>query len=264
MLARGYWQRAAQTATRFIADPFTNDGGRMYASGDLVSWQAGALHYHGRSDHQVKIRGFRVELGEIETRLTQLPDVSAAVVITQQQTQALSLIAYVQSERHNDAEYAAKLKRALAEQLPEYMVPSHIVVLPQLPINASGKLERQQLPKVQASPIIVSNTASSDIEQALETVWRKHLATEQLDLNANFFDLGGHSLLLMAVYDDLKPQFSQLQLTDLFAYPSIASLAAYLEQSGTVASQTSSTQSGAKQRRGMGAVAARKRKARES
>ncbi|TMP30024.1 non-ribosomal peptide synthetase [Pseudoalteromonas rubra] len=264
MLARGYWQRAAQTATRFIADPFTNDGGRMYASGDLVSWQAGALHYHGRSDHQVKIRGFRVELGEIETRLTQLPDVTAAVVITQQQAQALSLVAYVQSERHNDPEYAAKLKRALAEQLPEYMVPSHIVVLAQLPINASGKLERQQLPQVQASPSMVSNTASSDIELALETVWRKHLATEQLDLNANFFDLGGHSLLLMAVYDDLKPQFSQLQLTDLFAYPSIASLAAYLEQSGTVASQTSSTQSGAKQRRGMGAVAARKRKARES
>lgn len=264
MLARGYWQRAAQTATRFIADPFTNDGGRMYSSGDLVSWQDGALHYHGRSDHQVKVRGFRVELGEIETRLTQLPGVTAAVVITEQQAQSLNLIAYVQSERHSDAEYATKLKRALAEQLPDYMVPSHIVALAQLPINASGKLERQQLPRIKPVQSKIISAASSQTEQMLETVWCKHLATEQVDSNANFFDLGGHSLLLMAVYDDLKPQFSQLQLTDLFTYPSIASLAAYLEQSNTVVTQTTGTQSGAKQRRGMGAVAARKRKARES
>ncbi|MCG7564459.1 non-ribosomal peptide synthetase [Pseudoalteromonas sp. McH1-42] len=264
ILARGYWQRPAQTATSFIADPFADTGARMYASGDLVSWQNGALHYHGRSDHQVKIRGFRVELGEIETRLTQLPDVDVAVVITEQQAQALSLIAYVQSDRHDDPDYVVRLKRALAEQLPDYMVPAQIVALAQLPINASGKLERQQLPKVTSAQAPSVSTAANQTEQALEAVWAKHLAMSQVDRNANFFDLGGHSLLLMAVFDDLKPQFAQLQLTDLFAYPSIASLAAYLDQSQTTQSQTNSAPSGARQRRGMGAVAARKRKVRES
>ncbi|KNC67288.1 hypothetical protein AC626_11670, partial [Pseudoalteromonas rubra] len=197
-------------------------------------------------------------------RLTQLPGVDVAVVITEQQAQALSLIAYVQSDRHDDPDYAVRLKRALAEQLPDYMVPAQIVALAQLPINASGKLERQQLPKVAPAQAPSVSTAANQTEQALEAVWVKHLAISQVDRNANFFDLGGHSLLLMAVFDDLKPHFAQLQLTDLFAYPSIASLAAYLDQSQTTQSQTNNAPSGARQRRGMGAVAARKRKVRES
>ncbi|MCF2859280.1 amino acid adenylation domain-containing protein [Pseudoalteromonas sp. SMS1] len=264
ILARGYWAQPDMTATRFIADPFSDTGARMYATGDLVSWQGGELMYHGRNDHQVKVRGFRVELGEIEQQLSQLSDVDTAVVVTEQQSHGLGLIAYIQSTKFSDPTFADRLKRALGERMPTYMVPSDIVVMEKLPINASGKLERQQLPKVArvAQPV---SLAENDTERAIAEIWQKHLKTQEIDRHANFFDVGGHSLLLMAVYEELKVQYPNLQMTELFAHPSIASLATLLgsAQSNT-APVTPNKPSGAKQKRGMGAIAARKRKARES
>ncbi|KZN51069.1 non-ribosomal peptide synthetase [Pseudoalteromonas luteoviolacea] len=264
ILARGYWAQPEMTATRFIADPFSDDGARMYATGDMVSWQGDALMYHGRNDHQVKIRGFRVELGEIEQHLSQLPDVEMAVVVTEQQAHGLGLIAYIQSGKYSDEGFAEKLKRALGERMPAYMVPSDILVLEKLPINASGKLERKQLPKIERVVKAVE-LAQNDTERAIAEIWQKHLKTPDIDRHANFFDVGGHSLLLMAVYEELKLQYPNLQMTELFAHPSIASLATLLggAQSNT-APVTPKKPSGAKQKRGMGAIAARKRKARES
>ncbi|KZN35381.1 non-ribosomal peptide synthetase [Pseudoalteromonas luteoviolacea] len=264
ILARGYWAQPEMTATRFVADPYSDNGARMYATGDLVSWQGTELMYHGRNDHQVKIRGFRVELGEIEQQFSQLPDVDMAVVVTEQQAHGLGLIAYIQSAKFNEHTFADKLKRALGERLPAYMVPSDIVVMEKLPTNASGKLERQHLPKVERvkQPVAL---AENDTERAIAEVWQKHLKTQEIDRHANFFDVGGHSLLLMAVYEDLKAQYPNLQMTELFAHPSIASLATLLGNAQTNAAPvTSNKPSGAKQKRGMGAIAARKRKARES
>ncbi|KZX00155.1 thioester reductase [Pseudoalteromonas luteoviolacea] len=264
ILARGYWAQPEMTATRFIADPFSDTGARMYATGDLVSWQGGDLMYHGRNDHQVKVRGFRVELGEIEQQLSQLPDVDTAVVVTEQQSHGLGLIAYIQSVKFSDQTFADMLKRALSEHMPAYMVPSDIVVMEKLPINASGKLERRQLPKVERVGQSVS-LAENDTERTIAEIWQKHLKMQEIDRHANFFDVGGHSLLLMAVYEELKVQYPNLQMTELFAHPSIASLATLLgsAQSNT-APVTPNKPSGAKQKRGMGAIAARKRKARES
>ncbi|ESP91355.1 non-ribosomal peptide synthetase [Pseudoalteromonas luteoviolacea] len=264
ILARGYWAQPEMTATRFIADPFCDEGARMYATGDLVSWQGNDLMYHGRNDHQVKVRGFRVELGEIEQHLSQLPEVEMAVVVTEQQAHGLGLIAYIQSAKFADDTFADKLKRALSERLPTYMVPGDIIVLEKLPVNASGKLERQQLPKVARAAQQVE-LAQNGTEQLIADIWQKHLKTEDIDRHANFFDVGGHSLLLMAVYEELKLQYPNLQMTELFAHPSIASLAVLLGGAQSKSAPvTTNKPTGAKQKRGMGAIAARKRKARES
>lgn len=258
-LARGYWQRPGQTAQVFVADPYAQTpGARMYATGDLVSWRDGLLHYHGRRDHQVKVRGFRVELSEIEHALEKQPNVNNAVVTTEQTDHGLRLCAFVAS-----AQLIAKsdeLKRALHGQLPSYMVPEHIEVVAELALNASGKVDRQNLPAVKLETGSRTITpASNAIEQKIHDIWAQQLNQSNIDRHANFFDIGGHSLLLLAVHGDLLPDYPTLDVTELFKYPTIAGLAEALQQAAPL-NQTQKQPSGDKQRRGMGAIAARRRK----
>ncbi|NNG41641.1 amino acid adenylation domain-containing protein [Pseudoalteromonas sp. NEC-BIFX-2020_002] len=265
IIAREYWRRAGQTASQFIADPFSTNGARMYATGDLVSWDNGQLQYHGRRDHQVKVRGFRVELGEVELCLTQLPIVDAAVVVTQSSEHGIELIAYVECNAQA-LPTGDSIKRALSEQLPHYMIPKHIVVMAQLPINASGKLERHKLPKITSEQSVSPSQvvlASNDVERLICQIWQQHLKQAEIDRQANFFDIGGHSLLLMAVHESIQTYYPNVQLTDLFTYPSIATLAEHLSGSSvTVKSQ--SKPSAKQQKKGMNALAARRKKSRES
>lgn len=260
VLARGYWRRPAQTASTFLADPFSDiDGARMYATGDLVSWQQGELHYHGRRDHQVKIRGFRVELTEIELHLEKLMHVEAAVVITTDTEYGLRLLAYLSSSHRSDLDTAA-IKRALLEQLPHYMVPDHIEILSALPLNSSGKVDRKQLPKVQLlTNIKTIIPAKNEVEQKISDIWQHHLACQQLDRNSNFFDLGGHSLLLLAVHGDLLKEYPSLTVTELFTYPTVASLAGALTQN-KITAESHKKRSGEQQRRGINAFSSRRRK----
>ncbi|MDU6804827.1 MAG: amino acid adenylation domain-containing protein, partial [Bradyrhizobium sp.] len=149
-LARGYWQRASLSAERFVPDPFGADGARLYRTGDLARWRAdGVLDHVGRADHQVKIRGHRIELGEIEARLREQPGVRDSVVVARELGGSRQLVGYVSGE---DALDGASLRAALVPVLPDYMVPSRVMVLPQLPLTPNGKIDRKALPQPDARP----------------------------------------------------------------------------------------------------------------
>ncbi|NMG68196.1 AMP-binding protein, partial [Azoarcus indigens] len=149
-LARGYLNRPGLSAERFIADPYDESGGRLYRTGDLVRWNAeGELEYLGRIDHQVKIRGFRIELGEVEAQLLAQPQIREAVVVADEGPGGARLVGYVSAQAGAEID-TAELRTKLGEQLPDYMVPSVLMVLDALPLNANGKIDRKALPKAEA------------------------------------------------------------------------------------------------------------------
>ncbi|RMN98676.1 Pyoverdine sidechain peptide synthetase III, L-Thr-L-Ser component, partial [Pseudomonas cannabina] len=144
-LARGYHNRAALTAERFVPDPFSNDGGRLYRTGDLARYKtAGVIEYAGRIDHQVKIRGFRIELGEIEARLQAHSAVREVVVLTIEGQLAAYLLPTDPAQ--DQQTLRETLKAELRAHLPDYMVPTHFIILDKLPLTANGKLDRKALP----------------------------------------------------------------------------------------------------------------------
>ncbi len=198
-LARGYHNRAALTAERFIPDPFAADGSRLYRTGDLARFHAdGVIEYAGRLDHQVKIRGFRIEPGEIEAVLLAQDSVQDAVVIDIDGPSGKQLVAYlVASDTARDTHtLREELKSLLKQGLPEYMVPSHFIWLAQLPLTPNGKLDRKVLPKPDASQLqrlyVAPVTAQ---EQQLAAIWAEVLNVKRVGLTDDFFELGGHSLL---------------------------------------------------------------------
>ncbi|WP_277965037.1 amino acid adenylation domain-containing protein, partial [Pseudomonas sp. RIT-To-2] len=153
-LARGYQGRAALTAERFVPDPFDTAGGRLYRTGDLASYRAdGVIEYAGRIDHQVKIRGLRIELGEIEAQLLGHAAVREAVVIDVDGPSGKQLAAYLVATGEADEQLREDLRTHLKAALPDYMVPTHLIVLPSLPLSANGKLDRKALPKPDASQL---------------------------------------------------------------------------------------------------------------
>ncbi|WP_157108502.1 non-ribosomal peptide synthetase, partial [Aldersonia kunmingensis] len=200
-LARGYHERAALTAERFVADPY--NGGRMYRTGDVVRWtRAGELEFVGRSDFQVKIRGFRVELGEIDAALTADATVhSAATLGHSDATRGMSLVSYVVAAPGAHVDVAA-LTAAVAEVLPSYMVPAQIMVLDAFPLTPIGKLDRKALP----APVFeaaVFRAPATPIQQAVAGVFADVLGIERVGLDDDFFALGGNSLLAMQVMSRL-------------------------------------------------------------
>lgn len=220
-LARGYLGRPAFTAERFVPDPFnTESGARMYRTGDrarLVS--NGDVEFLGRADHQVKIRGFRIELGEIEAALLTHPEVSKAAVVVH----TGRLVAYVESGADSTV-----LRTHAAQSLPEYMVPSAFVNLPQLPHTASGKVDRRALPPPTNDLFEESYVAPRDSdEESLATIWTEVLGIPKIGVHDNFFELGGHSLLAAQVMNRTSARFGiTLPLRNLFEEPTIAALAA--------------------------------------
>ncbi|MGK8694979.1 amino acid adenylation domain-containing protein [Pseudomonas aeruginosa] len=212
-VARGYLERPALTAERFVPDPFGAPGSRLYRSGDLTRGRAdGVVDYLGRVDHQVKIRGFRIELGEIEARLREHPAVREAVVVAQPGAVGQQLVGYVVAQEpavadspEAQAECRAQLKTALRERLPEYMVPSHLLFLARMPLTPNGKLDRKGLPQPDASLLQQVYVAPrSDLEQQVAGIWAEVLQLQQVGLDDNFFELGGHSLLATQVIGRLR------------------------------------------------------------
>jgi natural product biosynthesis luciferase-like monooxygenase protein len=236
-VVRGYWRRPELTAERFVPNPFRDDAtGRLYRTGDIVRWRAdGKLEFLGRTDQQVKIRGHRIELGEIESTLLRHPSVREAVVVARQGPDgALLLVAYV-VWRQPVGDGLAVLRTHLRATLPSSMIPSHFVVLPQLPRTPNGKIDRQQLPAV-AAPSLPTPArtpmlpAAGAVEQAVAAVWQDVLKIPEVGMLDNFFDLGGHSLLAVQVHSRLKMRgHHDLSITDLFRFPTVRSLAAHLE-----------------------------------
>ncbi|MFN8494508.1 MAG: amino acid adenylation domain-containing protein [Caldilineaceae bacterium] len=237
-VSRGYLQRPALTAERFVSVDglarYTKQ--RLYRTGDLVRrLPNGDIEYMGRIDNQVKIRGFRIELGEIETRLIQHPAVREAVVVARNaeqvdQSREKQLVAYVVLAEPCPAE---RLRQHLAAALPDYMIPALFIPLEALPLTDNGKVNYKALPEsTQATPAVpASILPQTALEQQIATIWQQVLQVEQVGLHDNFFDLGGHSLALMRVYDLLKAQWPvKLSMQDLFSYPTIHTLAKYVSQ----------------------------------
>ncbi|MDJ0840406.1 MAG: non-ribosomal peptide synthase/polyketide synthase, partial [Acidobacteriota bacterium] len=231
-LARGYFGRPDLTAAVFRPDPFgPHAGGRLYRTGDLVRYRTnGHIQYLGRQDHQVKIRGYRIELGEIEADLAEAPGVAEGVVTAHNYgVGGMRLIAYVvPAEDYREADVLESLRG----RLPEYMVPSVFVVLPQLPLTPNGKVDRRALPvpSMGAAAQDEFTAPRTVLEEQLAAVWREVLELDQVSVNAGFFELGGHSLLAARVVSRIRRQFGvEMPLRLLFAKPTIKLLAVELE-----------------------------------
>ncbi|AHC37060.1 MULTISPECIES: non-ribosomal peptide synthetase [unclassified Pseudomonas] len=226
-LAQGYHQRPGMTAERFVADPFARDGGRLYRTGDLVRQRAdGLVEYLGRIDHQVKIRGFRIELGEIETRLLEYHAVREAVVLALDSPSGKQLVAYLVS----DAEHGAlrdALKAHLKAQLPDYMVPAHLIVLDSMPLTANGKLDRRALPQPDPEANRQQYVAPRNpLESTLAAIWCAVLNVPQVGLDDNFFELGGDSILSIQVVSRARQAGIHFSPRDLFQHQTVQTLAA--------------------------------------
>jgi acyl-coenzyme A synthetase/AMP-(fatty) acid ligase len=230
-LARGYLGRPALTADRFVSDPFGQGGGRLYRTGDLVRWRMdGQLEYMGRLDHQVKVRGFRVELGEIEAQLLAQPGVCEAAVVAQESRNGARLVAYV-APHAGVLLNSVLLKTTLSAVLPDYMLPSLFVFLDTLPLSPNGKVDRQGLPLPDQLNDQDYEPPASDIETLVSEVWAEILEVPRVGVHGNFFDLGGHSLLLIKVQRRLEERLnSRVAIVDLFKYTTVASLAKFLGQ----------------------------------
>jgi amino acid adenylation domain-containing protein len=230
-LARGYLGRPALTGDRFVADPFSRSGGRLYRTGDLVRWRMdGQLEYLGRLDHQVKVRGFRVELGEIEAQLLAQPGVCGAAAAAQEGRNGTRVVAYVVPHA-GVLLNSALLKAALGTVLPDYMLPSLFVFLDGLPLSPNGKVDRQRLPFPDQLDDQEYEPPASSIEALVSEVWAEILEVSRVGLHNNFFDLGGHSLLLIKVQCRLEERMNiRVAIVDLFKYTTVASLAKFLSQ----------------------------------
>jgi amino acid adenylation domain-containing protein len=234
-LTRGYLGRPELTAERFIPNHLGDHGeagGRLYRTGDLVRLLPdGRLQFLGRIDHQVKIRGYRVELQEIELALGHHADVAEAAVVAREEGADRRLAAYV-STREGASLEVAGLRDHLAEQLPEYMVPSIFVLLEHLPHLPSGKIDRASLPAPDRAHLgrKLLRLPSTPVEEVLAEVWREVLGFEEVGLDESFFDLGGHSLAATRVLSRVREIFHvDYPLGQLFATPTLAHLASGVE-----------------------------------
>ena len=234
-LARAYLNRTELTKEKFIPNPMTKGEDRLYKTGDLARYLSdGNIEYLGRMDHQVKIRGFRIELAEIETVLTQHTKVGATVVIMREEHEDRRLIAYVVSTSDKAPLSTHELRAYAKKQLPDYMVPSLFVMLDKLPLSPNGKVDRHALPDPKGErPQLDAayTTPQTEIEQKIAAIWQQILQLEKVGTNDNFFDIGGHSLLMVRAHAELQEIFGQsLSIVELFQYPTIHTLAIFLTE----------------------------------
>ncbi|PHN54303.1 non-ribosomal peptide synthetase [Pseudomonas sp. ICMP 8385] len=237
-LAQGYHQRPGMTAERFVADPYA-DGGRLYRTGDLVRQRAdGLVEYLGRIDHQVKIRGFRIELGEIETRLLEHEAVREAVVLALDTPGGKQLAAYLVSAASDHTALREALKSHLKAQLPDYMVPAHLMVLDSMPLTANGKLDRRALPQPDPEANRQAYVAPSNaLELSLAAIWCAVLNVRQVGLHDNFFELGGDSILSIQVVSRARQAGIHFSPRDLFQHQSVQALAAVATRSEQITAE---------------------------
>lgn len=235
-LARGYLNRPELTEEKFIPNPFSDqEGARLYKTGDLARYLSDRnIECLGRIDFQVKMRGFRIELGEIEAVLSQDPGVLQTVVIAREDIPGdQRLVAYVVPNQEL-APTTTDLRRVVKEKLPDYMVPSAFVIVEALPLTPNGKIDRRALPSPQGlRPEMPANyeMPQTEAEVLIAAIWQEILQLEKLGIHDNFFDLGGHSLLMVQVHRKLQKTFSQeLSMVEMFKHPTIHSLAKRLNQ----------------------------------
>ncbi|HEX3758121.1 MAG TPA: condensation domain-containing protein, partial [Kofleriaceae bacterium] len=245
-VARGYLDRPELTAERFVDDPFW-PGQRMYRTGDLARWRRdGTIEYLGRNDFQVKIRGFRIELGEIEAALAQVPGVRDVVVVAREDVPGdPRLVAYyteADAEAGEPDPYdilgrdvpddpavdAEALRQHAAHGLPPYMVPSAYVRLAALPLTQDGKIDRRALvaPDGASCEHGAYEAPEGELEHALAQIWREVLQVERVGRHDNFFEVGGHSLLVVQLIERMRRAGLHADVSALFTAPTLAELAA--------------------------------------
>jgi len=236
-LAKGYLNRPSLTSEKFILNPFnTNHGERLYKTGDLTRYLPdGNIELLGRIDFQVKIRGFRVELGEIESVLGKHPGVQDVIVMVREDTPGdKRLVAYLVANKEIDTTIS-ELRNFLKERVPDYMVPSAFVVMDAFPLTPNGKVDRRTLPIPENLRNLEESyiAPQSNIEQTIASIWQEVLHLAKVGVKDNFFDLGGHSLLMVRVHRKLKDIVGKdISMINLFQYPTINSLSNFLSNDG--------------------------------
>ncbi|GAA5644434.1 non-ribosomal peptide synthetase [Vibrio proteolyticus] len=230
-LARGYLDKPDLSAERFMPDPFAANGERMYRTGDLVRWREdGVMEYLGRADDQIKIRGFRIELGEIEARLQQISQSKLSAVTAFDGPAGKYLVGYLQSS--DDAVDTQHILDVMASQLPDYMVPSQLVVMETLPLTPASKVDKKRLPSPQHAPSQTQYQApQGEMEQLLAAEWQQLFAQARVSRLDDFFALGGQSLLATQLVGRLQHKHGvRLALQSVFDAPQLAKMAALCEQ----------------------------------
>jgi amino acid adenylation domain-containing protein len=233
-LARGYVDRPDIEQQNFIPHLFsTSSGTKLYRTGDLARYLAdGNIELLGRKDLQVKLRGFRIELGEVEASLRGCRNVRDAVTILHEKTEEQILVSYVVMDT-DQLMCPDMIRTRLKTTLPDYMIPSVFVAVPKLPLTPSGKVDRRSLPACGLTPVSITrrlDVPTSSTEQTLKSVWKEILSADDIGTNENFFDIGGHSLLMFKVHSKLAQAVRcNLSITDLFRYPTIRSLANFID-----------------------------------
>jgi amino acid adenylation domain-containing protein len=235
-LARGYLHGAELTAEKFVPHPYSQDAGeRLYRTGDVVRWlPAGDLEYIGRADQQVKVRGYRIELGEIETVLASHAGVREAVVMAREdQGGERRLVAYIVANEGEPVLTVPEMRNHLREKLPQYMIPSALVVLAEMPLTPNGKVDRRGLPvpdgmRPELERAYVAPRSAT--EEIVAAIWAELLGVERIGIHDNFFELGGHSLLATQVISKVREMFGvEVALRAIFEEPSVAGLAQRVE-----------------------------------
>ncbi len=246
-VAWGYLNQPTLTAEKFIPHPYsTEPGARVYRTGDQVRWnRQGALEFQGRRDGQVKVRGHRIEVGEIEVTLREHAAVQDAVVLCREdQPGEKELVAYVVTTEEEDIPI---LRAHLKQQLPGYMVPSVVIRLEGLPLTANGKVDKRALPAPEGTDRMQGITyvaPSNSIHRLITDIWEEVLQLDQVGIHNNFFDLGGHSLLLVKVQMALQERLGHpVSMMDCFRYPTISKLANFLQTKHQISTTASKKRS---------------------
>ena len=237
-VARGYHGRAGLTAERFVPDALSGEpGARLYRTGDRVRWRAdGELEFLGRTDEQVKLRGFRIEPGEVAAVLCALHGVRDALALVREHAGDRRLVAWIVAEPGTDQPDPLELRAELKRRLPEYMVPSAVVMMEDFPRTPNGKVDRAALPlpEVEAGEAFVA--PRGEMEGRIAGVWSEVLGRGAVGVNDNFFEIGGHSLLLVRLHERLRAALEiDVTLVDLFQFPTVAALSARIEQQAKAA-----------------------------
>lgn len=229
-LARGYLNQPKLTAEKFRRNLYT--GERMYRSGDLVRWLPdGNIEFLGRIDEQIKLRGFRVELSEIESKLRKIPDIKdAAVIVREDNSGDKSIYAYIVSDKKIDI---SEIRDQLNKCLPDYLIPSYMMQINSIPVTQNGKLDKQALPKIEATSENDYVAPRNKIEEDLCSAFEKVLSVRQVGIQDNFFELGGHSLKAIILEAELEKANIEISVEDIYKYATIEKLSQLISnQSG--------------------------------
>ncbi|QUI62930.1 amino acid adenylation domain-containing protein [Pseudoalteromonas sp. A22] len=233
-MARRYLHRSDLTEQAFLVNPFASDRylasgwNKMYKTGDLVKWREdGLLEYVGRNDFQVKIRGYRIELGEIETAIKQQPQIHTAFVNVSEQDGVKRIVAYLVMANTESLD-EAKLKQTLSHMLPSYMLPSAYVTLDALPVTVNGKIDARALPQPDFSQTETHHAPNTEQQKHIAKIWCAVLGIKQIGLEDNFFHIGGDSIMSIQLMSALKRAGYSLSTKDIFTYPTLETLCAFL------------------------------------